>query len=185
MFCKQCGKTLPDGAQFCTGCGAQLGGTANENTEFLEVKPASASLGMKTRLGISVGLAGAAVYFLGLFGGYLALIVAVGYVLLMEDNTWLRKTAVKAAVIMFSFSLLGLLLGFLPDATGIIGQFVTLFKGDRSDLNSVDSIVSILRIILSVIEKIAMLILGIKALWQNSIAIKPIDNIVENHMSNT
>jgi len=26
MFCKQCGKTLPEGAQFCTGCGAQLGG---------------------------------------------------------------------------------------------------------------------------------------------------------------
>lgn len=25
MFCKQCGKQLPDGAQFCTGCGAQLG----------------------------------------------------------------------------------------------------------------------------------------------------------------
>ena len=25
MFCKQCGKQLPAGAQFCTGCGAQLG----------------------------------------------------------------------------------------------------------------------------------------------------------------
>jgi len=25
MFCKQCGKQLPEGAQFCTGCGAQLG----------------------------------------------------------------------------------------------------------------------------------------------------------------
>ncbi len=43
----------------------------------------------KTKLGVSVALMGAALYFLGLFSGYVALIILAGYVLLMEENVWL------------------------------------------------------------------------------------------------
>ena len=49
----------------------------------------------KTRLGISVGLLGAAIYFMGLFSGYLLAVLLAGYVLLFEENSWLRKNAVK------------------------------------------------------------------------------------------
>lgn len=34
----------------------------------------------KTRLGISVGLLGAAIYFMGLFSGYLLAVLLAGYV---------------------------------------------------------------------------------------------------------
>ena len=30
MFCEKCGKELPEGAKFCEGCGAPVGGTAKE-----------------------------------------------------------------------------------------------------------------------------------------------------------
>ena len=40
----------------------------------------------KTKLGISVALAAAALYFLGLFGGYIITGIAVGYVLLREES---------------------------------------------------------------------------------------------------
>lgn len=30
MFCKNCGKELPDGAKFCTGCGATVDGAQND-----------------------------------------------------------------------------------------------------------------------------------------------------------
>lgn len=32
MFCPRCGATLPDGAGFCSSCGAQLGGAPGDHT---------------------------------------------------------------------------------------------------------------------------------------------------------
>ena len=63
----------------------------------------------KTRLGISVGLLGAAIYFMGLFSGYLLAVLLAGYVLLFEENSWLRKNAVKAMSVMAVFSLSNLI----------------------------------------------------------------------------
>lgn len=40
----------------------------------------------KTRLGISVGMLGAAIYLTGLFSGYLVAVLLTGYVLLFEEN---------------------------------------------------------------------------------------------------
>ena len=50
----------------------------------------------KAKLGISVGLLGAAIYLTALSGSLLGLLVLAGYVLLVEDNQWLRLSAVKA-----------------------------------------------------------------------------------------
>ena len=47
----------------------------------------------KTTLGISVGLAGAAVYFCGL-AGVIPVLLAAGYILLREQHPWLRRAAV-------------------------------------------------------------------------------------------
>ena len=43
---------------------------------------------MKTKLGVSVGILGAATYFLGLFSGYTVLALVVGYILLCEQDSW-------------------------------------------------------------------------------------------------
>ena len=48
----------------------------------------------KSKLGISVGLLGALIYFAGLINP-LAMIVLVGYVLLKEENPWLRKAQLR------------------------------------------------------------------------------------------
>lgn len=74
----------------------------------------------KTRLGISVGLLGAAIYFMGLFSGYLLAVLLAGYVLLFEENSWLRKNAVKAMSVMAVFSLLITVLNLVPNAIGFI-----------------------------------------------------------------
>lgn len=60
---------------------------------------------MKTKLGISVGLLGTMVYFAALFGGYTPVILLAGYVLLFEENEWLKKAAIKA-VALFGFDCL-------------------------------------------------------------------------------
>ena len=50
----------------------------------------------KSKLGISVGLLAALLYFLGLLSGYLVTVLVAGYILVAESNLWLRKSAVKA-----------------------------------------------------------------------------------------
>ena len=84
----------------------------------------------KTKLGVSVGIFGAFLYVAALFGGYIAITLLAGYVLLMESNEWLKKTAVKAVATLACFSFLSLLVGLIPDAvdviTGVFNVFFTL-----------------------------------------------------------
>lgn len=58
----------------------------------------------KSKLGISVGLLAAGMYFLGMVS-VLAVVVVAGYVLLREDDAWLKRSAVKAAVLAIAFAL--------------------------------------------------------------------------------
>ena len=83
----------------------------------------------KSNFGVSVGVVGAAMYLLSLFSGYLAALLLIGYVLLFESNTWLKRTAVKVAVITFIFSVASALLGLLPNCISTIHSFVYLFDG--------------------------------------------------------
>lgn len=74
----------------------------------------------KTKLGVSVGIFGAFLYVAALFGGYIAITLLAGYVLLMESNEWLKKTAVKAVATLACFSFLSLLIGLIPDAVEVV-----------------------------------------------------------------
>ena len=77
----------------------------------------------KTRLGISVPLLAAAICFAAVFGGYVASIILVGYVLLREEDQWLRKTGVKAVAVMMLFSFISTIVGFVTDVVTIINNF--------------------------------------------------------------
>lgn len=59
---------------------------------------------MKTKLGVSVGLAAAGVYVLAVLGNYTAILLAVGYIFLMEEDAWLKKSALKALATMLCFT---------------------------------------------------------------------------------
>ena len=55
----------------------------------------------KTKIGISVGVMGAVMYFASLFGGYIPMLLLAGYIFLKEENIWLRKAAFKAVAGIF------------------------------------------------------------------------------------
>ena len=78
----------------------------------------------KTKLGISVGIFGAAVYFMGIIN-YIPLVILAGYILLMEENKWLRKAAVKAVAIIMIAALVPALLGMLS----YVFDFVNIIIG--------------------------------------------------------
>lgn len=136
---------------------------------------------MKSKLGISVGMLGALMYFMGLFSGYTVLLLMVGYVLLIEDNAWLRRTAVKSLIICVCFSLIYNVIGLIPNLIGVIDDLFSIFNGSFS-IVVVSRIVYFIQSVISFAETILLLILGYKALSQKTLVIKPIDKIITDHM---
>jgi len=134
----------------------------------------------KTRLGISVGIFGAAIYLAALVGGYIPLILLAGYVLLFEENPWLKRSAVKAAVIMFSFSLLIALIGFIPDIIAFLNSLFVVFHG-KLTVPVLTNIVNFVNIALSILEKVILIVLAIKALTQGELHIGFFDKLIGKH----
>lgn len=135
----------------------------------------------KTKLGVSVGLFGAALYLSALFGGFVAIILLAGYVLLAENNEWLRKTSVKAAALLICFSFLSALVGLIPDGINLIGTFASSFRGSFS-LPALSGIVNAILQAIAISKCILFLLLGVKALNQGTVSISPIDKLIEKHM---
>jgi len=135
----------------------------------------------KTRLGISAGLLGAAIYFVGLFSGYLVAVVLTGYVLLFEENSWLRKSAVKAVSVMALFSLLITVLNLVPNAISFINDFTSIFGGSFY-IEFLSNLISAAVAALNIIEKLLMIGLGVKALNQGTIAVPVVDNLISKYM---
>ena len=135
----------------------------------------------KTRLGITVGLMGAALYFSGLFGGYMITIILAGYVLLCEENAWLKKAAVKTVAIMMGFSLLGSLIYLIPNAIGLIDSVLNVFGGNFY-LTFVSNIIDIVDNVLALAEKLLFIILGLKAFNQGNISVPVIDKLINKYM---
>jgi uncharacterized membrane protein YbhN (UPF0104 family) len=81
----------------------------------------------KTKLGISVGLLGAALYFLGLLS-FLGLLILSGYVLLFETNEWLRRSAVKAVAVVIGFALISMIFTFGNDIFSSINGLLSWLK---------------------------------------------------------
>lgn len=135
----------------------------------------------KTKLGISVGLLGALLYFSGLFSGFVITIIMAGYVLLVEENVWLRKACVKAVTLMVAFAALSALLGLIPGAISVINETCVLFDG-YFHIEYVNEIISLLQNIINFVEKLVFLGLGFKALTQGTIQIPMVDEFVNKHM---
>ena len=111
---------------------------------------------MKTKLGVSVGVLAAATFFLGLFGGYTALALLVGYILLFEQDSWLKKTAVKAIAIMLIFSAANYILDLIPSLLNMINNLLGIF-GSYFYPNSIHSLFSFLKSGVTLLKEIIMI----------------------------
>lgn len=131
----------------------------------------------KSKLGISVGVVGAATYLVCLFGGYIPSLLLVGFILLFEGNGWLKRTALKAIVISGLFVLAGAAIDFVPNVLATIQSIVLLFEG-KFDLDVVYQVQIILHRILTLTKVVVMIALAAKALKQSTIVIGFVDKIV-------
>ena len=136
----------------------------------------------KTKLGISVGLMGAILYCFGLFGGAIVTVAAVAYVLICEENEWLKKTAIKVVVLMLLFPVAQMVIGVIPDLAGIVADLLNIFKVGVN-LSIIYSIESLLRGLISIAEYVVFAILAVMALAQKTVTIPLLDPFIDKHMN--
>lgn len=134
----------------------------------------------KTKLGISVGLLGAALYFLGLLNS-LPLIILAGYVLLFEQNVWLRKSAVKVVAILLVFNVLSSIVGVSNDIFDILNAPLSWLRISfrLSWPLNVDTIVLN---ILNIAKTLLLMLLGFRALSQGTFSVGIIDNVIDKNI---
>lgn len=134
----------------------------------------------KTKLGISYSLMGAALYFLYIYSGMLALLIATLYVFLREDNQWLKQTAIRSLVIACFFSGISLCIGLVPSAINLLYTALD-FLNEEMDLTDLYQFSYFIRDIVSFAEKIFFFMLGMKALKGQNMPFGAADKILMEH----
>lgn len=135
---------------------------------------------MKAKLGISVGLLGAATYLIALFGGYTPLLLLVGYILIVEENIWLKKAAIKSIALCMFFSLINSVIGLIPSLIYLIDDLLNIFDSSFS-IPVITSIIIFIQSAVSFVKTVLLLGLGITALNQGTIKFPFIDKLIDKH----
>lgn len=134
----------------------------------------------KIKLGVSAGLAGAAVYFLGTVSLIPAFLLA-GYILLFEDNDWLKYQAVKAIVIVVTFGAINVGLNCIDDVFYVLNQVAGIVIKD-ANIQVPFGLTEILSTLCSMFKNILLILSGMNALNFKTIYAGGIDNLVSKNM---
>lgn len=135
----------------------------------------------RTKLGVTAPLLAAACYFITFFGDYIPALVLAGYVLLFEQDLFLKRSAVKALTFKISVTLLLTLIGFLPDLLNWINGWVLL--GDSSiDLYKFNQVINCITSTIRIIRDVFFVIMGINAFKGKEIKIPFVDPLLAKYL---
>lgn len=137
---------------------------------------------LKTKLGISIALVGAAMYFLGAFSFVPAMLLA-GYVLIAEENEWIKRQAAKMIGVVLLFGLLSIAVGWIDDVVSVLNIIVRWFNSDVY-LSVPASLTYLIQYIISIVKEVLLLVMGFKALGMKSLKLGLIDKLLDKFMSN-
>ena len=136
----------------------------------------------KTKLGITIAVFGAALYLVAYLGGTLAAVVLAGYVLLMEENDWLKWTAIRAVALALAFGLLSAAVGLIPDVAGLLRNIINLFAEEPVYWDGLNKVMNIINGIISIVKTVFFLLLAVKALTMKTIKLPVVDDLVQKNM---
>ena len=135
----------------------------------------------KTKLGISVELMAVLAVLACYFGGYTGLFLVVGYILIAEKDEWLKKVAVKAAVITFGFAFISAVIYLIPNIVNFVDTILSIITIDFY-IPMLDVLINIVNSALNLVEKFVFLIMAFMALKHNSFDIPVVDAFVDKHL---
>lgn len=136
----------------------------------------------KAKIGIPVGLMAAAAYFLGLYGGYVIAGLFVGYVLLKEEDLWLKKQSVRALALMIMFSLLSTAINLMPNLLNLMSSTLELVNVHYY-FSFIHNFFNLISSVLSVMKTVAFVLLGIFAFARKPLKVPVLDTIIEKYMN--
>jgi len=143
----------------------------------------------KTKLGLTVGALGAVTFLACLTNSFIVVALIAGYVLLCEENPWLKKMAVKAVGVVLAFAFLAAVIGLLPEIFNLIVRLVQVFdpsfyaKDGLADIMEfLNRLVSFLNTALDFTQIVIIVLLAIKAFNQATIRVPVIDSFISKYM---
>jgi uncharacterized membrane protein YjjB (DUF3815 family) len=104
-----------------------------------------------------------------------------GYVLIVEADEWLKKTAVKAVGIVIFFAILSSAVGLVSNSTSLLSDIFSLFKGSLN-LGMLGRFLSICQKVISLAQALILLLLGFTALKKGDIKLGSVDKVIEKGM---
>ncbi len=118
--------------------------------------------------------------FYGHIWGYFTAVFLAGYVLLVENNEWLRKNAVKAIVLMIIFSIVTAIINLIPDAISCVEHIMSAMGLVFSE-NCLSNLIAAITSVIDICQKLLFIILGTKALNQGTIHIPSVDRFINKY----
>ena len=135
----------------------------------------------KTKLGISVALAVAVLYFLGFYGGYVIVGVAVGYILLKEEHAGLKKEALRVLLLMILFSLLGTAVNLIPSVLNVISSLLEVINV-HVYFSFFHRVFDLLGGVLSLAKTAVFVLLGLCGIFRKNVNIPVVDALIGKYM---
>lgn len=136
----------------------------------------------RTKLGIPATLMGVALCLLGWFGGYVIVGLAVGYVLLKEENAQLRRLAVKVLAVMLTFSAVSYVLGLPGDVVGILYQLLNVLGIYEGYSNSITGLMNLLSGVWSLCRTLVFLLMAANAASNKEFKVPVVDALLDKYM---
>ena len=110
------------------------------------------------------------------------MVLLAGYILLFEENEWLKRCVIKAISLLVFFSLLSMGINLVPNVINFINSIVLIFGG-KFYVAAISNLVNAICSMLNIIEEIVFISLGVKALGLDTISVSIVDNLIDKYMA--
>lgn len=143
----------------------------------------------KTKLGISNCMVAGLIFLLALITSFYSssimfawpLVLLVAYVLLKEDDLWLKASAIKAVLVVLLFILVPILFSFIDNIIAFINFFLRI--AEATPIQDGWGIVDFIEMLFDIVEKVFLLILTLLAFKGKTIKLPVVDNLIRKHLS--
>ncbi len=133
----------------------------------------------KSKLGISIALLAAGMFFVGIVS-YLALIAVALYIFIRENNAWLKKVAIFAVILVVFFAAVNFVLSVFSGAISLANVNINFIGNIIPLLGKVFSVITSL---VNIAEFVLLGLFGFMSLGGKSLNIGFINKLCNKHMN--
>ena len=140
---------------------------------------------MKSKLGIHIGFLACICFLVAQFGGLTPLALLAGYILIREENDFLRMSALKAVMIVLCAAVLNWLIGVLPDIVfELFDRLSRLFGAETpfsslSAINKIEQFFNFLSWIVTTCKAVLLMLLAFLACRIKTVRLPLVDNLID------